>query len=250
MLCFFRVHWLGRLVTVVNQGAASFPSLPLCCRSVHAARCWAGTGKWVRWKSVWVFGGRVDLFFVCLFVGRLIFSPGDSWSKSLCGLVNFCGRTKAGMGVHRWGWKAEEGGNILVPDLIYISFKWPWNHIRLYTGKKKKKSAGHEHHWDVKTSGQKYKWSIPSLPWRHCYQRICSRTCYTEGAGTPMLHITFFVSCSSLMLPLYMHYTAPPLHKVKPSLQADPRLHCLAVKALKVHVGSFGAKLLTMDFAM
>lgn len=116
--------------------------------------------------------------------------------------------------------------------------------------KKKKKSAGHEHHWDVKTSGQKYKWSIPSLPWRHCYQRICSRTCYTEGAGTPMLHITFFVSCSSLMLPLYMHYTAPPLHKVKPSLQADPRLHCLAVKALKVHVGSFGAKLLTMDFAM
>lgn len=139
MLCFFRVHWLGRLATVVNQGAASFPSLPLCCRSVHAARCWAGTGKWVRWKSVWVFGGRVDLFFVCLFVGRLIFSPGDSWSKSLCGLVNFCGRTKAGMGVHRWGWKAEEGGNILVPDLIYISFKWPWNHIRLYTGKKKKK---------------------------------------------------------------------------------------------------------------
>lgn len=41
------------------------------------------------------------------------------------------------MGVHRWGWKAEEGGNILVPDLIYISFKWPRNHIHLYTGRKK-----------------------------------------------------------------------------------------------------------------
>lgn len=203
MLSFFRVHWLGRLVTVVKEGPC--PSRPCLCAalSVSAVRCRAGAGNWVSWKireGFWRW--RWFVLFVCLFAVGLVFSYGNSWSKSLCGLVNFCGRTKAGTGVHRWGWKAEEGGNILVLALIYISFKWPWNHIRLYTGEKKIQG--------VSTAGmlQHMVWSpnevSPPI-------RVLSATTGSAAACVTMedQDLLYPTSASTFfMLSIYTHYLA------------------------------------------
>lgn len=109
-----------------------------------------------------------------------------------------------------------------------------------------KKSPGCEHCWDVTTYGQKCRWSIPSHPWPHHYQETCSSICTMKNQD--LLYPTS--SSSFLMLSIYKHYLAHPLHRIKSVPQGDPQLPCLAVKTFKVDVGSSVAKIVTTDFVI
>lgn len=197
---------------IINSGktrAASPLSLPLCCCKCSCCQVLRCSRKLLA-ENQWGFLEVEWIWLVCLFVCCQVgFQPHDSSSKSFCGLVNFCGRTKAGMGVHRWGWKAEEEGNILVSGLIYISFKWPWNYILLYTDKKQSRTWALLRCYNIRSEVQT-KYPLPSLAsplpkdvQQHLLQWKIRISC------TPC-HLLQSSSCSYICI-IYMHYLALPL---------------------------------------